>query len=103
MPKARAAAMRALSIDPTLGEAETSFAFIKSMYDWEWEEAGEHYRRAIRLNPGYATAFHWYGLDYCALRGRMQEAHELIAIALELDPLSSIIREGSGFHLHAVS
>ena len=95
--KARSAAVRALDIDPTLGEAETSLAFIKSVYDWEWDAGEEHYRRAIQLNPGYATAFHWYAIDYCALRGRMREAHELIAVARELDPLSSIIREGTGY------
>jgi tetratricopeptide (TPR) repeat protein len=67
------------------------------VYDWEWEAGGEHFRRAIKLNPGYATAFHWYSIDYCALRGRFREAHELMAVALELDPLSPIIREGDGY------
>jgi serine/threonine-protein kinase len=102
MAKARAAAMRALSIDPTLGEAETSLAFIRSVYDWEWDAGGEHFRRAIQLNPGYATVFHWYALDYCALRGRFREAHEMMAVALELDPLSPIIREGHGY-IHLLS
>jgi serine/threonine-protein kinase len=97
MAKGRSAAMRALSIDPTLGEAEASLAFIKSLYDWDWEAGGEHFRRAIRMNPSYATAFHWYSLDYCALRGRMEEALEYIGVAVELDPLSSIIREGKAY------
>ena len=97
MAKGRSAAMRALSIDPTLGEAEASLAFIKSLYDWEWDTGGEHFRRAMRMNPSYATVFHWYSLDYCALRGRMAEALETISVAVELDPLSSIIREGRGY------
>jgi serine/threonine-protein kinase len=97
MAKGRSSAMRALNIDPTLGEAEASLAFIKSVYDWEWETGGEHFRRAMRMNPSYATTFHWYSLDYCALRGRMKEALDTIAVAIELDPLSSVIREGRGY------
>jgi TolB-like protein/Flp pilus assembly protein TadD len=97
IPKGRAAAMRALSIDPTLGEAEATLGFIRALYDWEWDAGGEHFQRAMRMNPSYATAFHWYGLDYCAVRGRMREALDAITTAIELDPLSSIIREGKGY------
>ncbi len=96
---ARSAAKKALSIDPTLGEAETSLALITSVHDWEWESAGEHYRRAMELNPSYVTAYHWYGLDYCALLGRFAEAHRAAEIAIQLDPLTSIVRESTG-HLY---
>jgi Tfp pilus assembly protein PilF len=94
---ARAAAMRALSLSPCLGEAEASLAMIRSLYDWEWDDAENHYHRAMELSPSYATAFQWYGTDYCALRGRMSDAWAAIDTALELDPLSSIIREGRAY------
>ena len=94
---ARAAAERALAIDPTLGEAEASMALLTSIHDWNWEVAGEHYRRSMELNPSYATAYHWYSLDYCALLGRFAEAHRAADIGIELDPLSSSLRESRGY------
>ena len=97
MPKARAAAERAIELDPTLAEAYASLALIRSLYDWEWQEALELYRRAIELNPGYATARHWLGIDWYALNGRLEEAAAQMEIAHQLDPLSSIIREGQAF------
>jgi serine/threonine-protein kinase len=99
MPAAKAAAMRALEIDPTLAEAHTTLGLIRSTYEWEWPQAEEHYRRAIELNPGYATARHWFSVDYLGMIGRMDEALEQIDVALQLDPLSPIIREGKGFLL----
>ena len=94
MPKAKAAAVRAIELDPALAEAYASLALIRSLYDWEWQEARGLYQRAIELNPGYATAHHWLGIDWFALTGRFAEARAEIEIALQLDPLSSIIREG---------
>lgn len=94
---ARTAAKRALAIDPTLGEAEASLGLLSSVHDWDWETAGEHYRRSMELNPSYATAYHWYSLDYCALLGRFAEAHRAAEMAVQLDPLSSIVRESIGY------
>jgi TolB-like protein/Flp pilus assembly protein TadD len=94
MPKAKAAAARAIELDPALGEAYASLALIRSLYDWEWKEARCLYQRAIELNPGYATAHHWLAVDWMALTGRFAEAAAQVEIALQLDPLSSIIREG---------
>lgn len=88
MPKAREAAETALRLDPSLGEAWNSLAFIRSMYDWQWEEAETMYRRAIELNPGYALAHLWYAADFLSSLGRMDEAFREIEIALLLDPLS---------------
>src|SRR5262249_49039510 len=99
MPAAKAHARKALEIDPTLAEAHSSLALISSHYDWEWAEAEQHYLRAIELNPGYATARHWFAVDYLAIICRMEEAMEQIDIALARDPLSPIIREGKGFRL----
>jgi TolB-like protein/tetratricopeptide (TPR) repeat protein len=97
MPKAKAAAVRAIELDPALAEAYASLALIRSLYDWEWQEARGLYERAIELNPGYATAHHWLGIDWFALTGQIAEARAEIEIALQLDPLSSIIREGEIF------
>jgi TolB-like protein/Flp pilus assembly protein TadD len=94
MPKAKAAAIRAIEIDPALPEAYASLALIRSLYDWEWKEARGLYQRAIELNPGYANAHHWLAVDWLGLTGRFTEASAEIELALQLDPLSSIIREG---------
>jgi serine/threonine-protein kinase len=97
MPKARSSAETALSLDPMLAEAHTSLGLIRSAYDWEWADAGKHYRRAMELNPGYATARHWYAVDYLAMLGRNAEAFAENEVACQLDPLSPIILEGKGF------
>ncbi|HWB87385.1 MAG TPA: tetratricopeptide repeat protein [Bryobacteraceae bacterium] len=94
MPKAKQAAMRALALDPNLAEAYPSMAIIRSHYDRDWEDAERLYRRAIALNPGYATAHHWLGLDHNALLGRFEEACAELELARQLDPLSRIIMEG---------
>ena len=69
------------------------------IYDWEWADAERDYRRAIELNPGYASRHHWFAVDFLGLLGRWEEAFEEIEIALQLDPLSPIIREGKGYLL----
>jgi serine/threonine-protein kinase len=97
MPRARAAAIRALELDPRSAEAHASFAFIRSAYDWEWAEAEALYRRAIELGPGYATAHHWLANDFLAVLGRLDEAADEIEIARQLDPLSLIIQEGRAY------
>ena len=70
VPQAKAAAHRALEIDSSLGEAHSSLALLTSLYDWKWEEAEAHYRRALDANPGYATTHHWLASDHLALLGR---------------------------------
>jgi len=99
MPAAKSAARKALEIDPTLAEAHTSLGLIRSIYDWEWAEAETHYRRAMELNPGYATTHYWFAVDYLGTMGRTDEAFAEIELAQQLDPLSPIIREGKGYLL----
>jgi TolB-like protein len=99
MEIARSAAEKAIAFDPNSAEAHTSLAWIRSHYDWRWAEAGRLYRRAIELNPGYATARHWYATDYLAMLGRFDEASPEIQIAIDLDPLSMITRECRGYVL----
>ncbi len=96
MPKARAAAQRALDLDPGSGEALVALAFVRSLYDWEWDDAQAQFQRAIALNPGNARAHHWFGIDFLARLGRFDEAAAEIDTARRLDPLSQITHEGAG-------
>ncbi len=100
MPKARAAAMRALEIDKDLAEAHSSLAFVKALFDWDWAGAEKHYRRAVKLNPAYATAHHWYGLVHLTPLGRFDEATKEIKRAQETDPLSLPVNAAMGIHLY---
>jgi serine/threonine-protein kinase len=99
MPQAKAAALRAIELDPDLAEAHTSLGLIRSLYEWQWQAAGEHYRRAIELNPGYATAHYWYGCDYLALLGRSDDAVAEMRTALRLDPLSHVMTQSLAYVL----
>ena len=90
-PKAKAAALKALELDPALAEAHVALAFAKWNYDWDWAGAEEGFRRAIALNPNYATARQFYGI-YLVSLGRIEEGLAELKRAQELDPLSLIIR-----------
>ena len=89
LPKARAAADRALQIDDSLAEAHASSAVIYKKL-WRWAEAEKEYKRAINLNPNYATVHHWFAI-YLYARGQVDEALTEIKRAQALDPLSPII------------
>src|SRR5207302_2697770 len=99
MPKARAAAVKALELDNSQAEAHTSLAIVAQNYDWDWQTAEKEYRRAIELNPSYATAHEWYS-ESLALQGRFQEALAESEHARELDPLSLIIAADNGAILY---
>jgi serine/threonine protein kinase/Flp pilus assembly protein TadD len=90
VPKARAAALKALTLDETLAEAHAALGAIRFFYDWDWSGAEMEFNRAIELKPGYATAHHWYGL-YLEWMGRITEATAELQRAQQLDPLSLII------------
>jgi TolB-like protein/DNA-binding winged helix-turn-helix (wHTH) protein/Tfp pilus assembly protein PilF len=87
VPKARKAAQRALELDPGLGEAYGTLAFLEFFYDWDFPGSEQQFRRAIELSPNYATAHQWYGLLLMAEKRFDEAAHEF-ATALEIDPLS---------------
>jgi TolB-like protein/DNA-binding winged helix-turn-helix (wHTH) protein/Flp pilus assembly protein TadD len=89
-PEAKAAALKALELDSTLGEAHNSLAFALDGFDWDFDAADKEFRRAIELNPGYATAHHWYAW-HLSLLGRFDEAIAEMKKAQNLDPLSLII------------
>ncbi|HEY3204735.1 MAG TPA: protein kinase [Thermoanaerobaculia bacterium] len=95
MPKARAAALKALELDDTLAEAHASLGNVRHNFDWDWTGAEKSFRRAIELNPGYATAHQWYSLHLGDL-GRSEQALVEARRALELDPLSLIVNHNLG-------
>ncbi|HKQ53251.1 MAG TPA: winged helix-turn-helix domain-containing protein [Pyrinomonadaceae bacterium] len=86
-PRARAAAQRALEIEPAMAEAFASLGFVAYCFDWDWPTAESHFRRAIELRPNYPTAHHWYG-EFLSTAGRFEEAVVSLRQALALDPLS---------------
>jgi len=88
--KAKAMAQKALQLDDSLAEAHTALAYVKFRYEWDWSGAEAEYRRAIELNPNYATAYQWASLNLAAV-GRLDAAISQIRRAEELDPLSPII------------
>jgi serine/threonine protein kinase/Tfp pilus assembly protein PilF len=94
-PKAKQAAMKALEIDDSLGEAHNSLATVKYGFDWDWKEAEKEFKRAIELSPSYATAHQWYG-EFLTFRGRFDEGLKEMRRAQELDPLSLIINAVGG-------
>ncbi len=89
-PRAKAAALRALEIDANLAQAYSSLAHLEFLSDWNFKGAEEEFKRAIELNPSYATAHHWYGMLLSAL-GRHEEAIYEMKQARRLDPLSPVI------------
>jgi Tfp pilus assembly protein PilF len=90
LPRAKAAAIKALDLDDALGEAHTSLAFRLDAFDWDWKSSEREFRRAIELNPGYATAHHWYAW-HLSVVGQKERAIAEMRKAENLDPLSLII------------
>jgi TolB-like protein/DNA-binding winged helix-turn-helix (wHTH) protein/tetratricopeptide (TPR) repeat protein len=99
LPKAKQAAMKALTLDDSLAEAHTSLATVRLSYDWDWSGAESEFRRAITLNPNYATAHHWYS-HYLVPMGRLDEAISQLERARELDPFSIPINNFLGETLY---
>ena len=87
-------AAKAVELDPSSPEALTALAGWSDS-DGQFERADELYRRAIRLGPNYAHAYHWYS-EFLVRRGRMQDAVNYELMALELDPLSAVGRLSLG-------
>jgi TolB-like protein/Flp pilus assembly protein TadD len=98
-PRAKEAALKALEIDETLGEAHASLAWVKTIYDWDRPGGEKEFQRAIELNPAYATAHFWHALALVSM-GRSEEAIAEQKRALELDPLSLIINRVLGLDFY---
>ena len=91
MPKARAAAEKAVELDPTLGEAHAALGWVRSLYDWDLAQADREFQQAIAFNPGCATAHHRYADACLAPMERPEEAMAHLQRAQELEPLSLTI------------
>jgi serine/threonine-protein kinase len=87
IPAAKDEANRAVALEPSLDEAHLTLGLVAQYADWDWPTTERHYRRAIELSPGSATARAWFGL-FLARMGREDEAVAQSAAALDLDPLS---------------
>jgi serine/threonine protein kinase/tetratricopeptide (TPR) repeat protein len=87
MPKARAAATKALAIDDTLSEAHTSLGFVELTLGWNWPVAEREFKRGIELNERYSGAHEWYAIGLL-IHGRTEESLKEMKRALVLDPLS---------------
>jgi serine/threonine-protein kinase len=96
MERAKAEARKAIELDETLAEAHTSLAWVTFIYDWDWKGADREFRRAIELNPRYATARQWYAWYLIAMR-RFDEALAEGRIAVELDAGSVSVRRSLGW------
>jgi TolB-like protein/DNA-binding winged helix-turn-helix (wHTH) protein/Tfp pilus assembly protein PilF len=88
--KAHLAANKALELDPTIAEGHAELGLVEFYYDWDWTRSEQEFRRAIELNPNYATAHHWYS-HYLSAMGRFPEAMEEAKKAQQIDPLSLAI------------
>ncbi len=100
LPLAKAAALKALEIDDSLAEARTPLAVLRVEYDLDLAGAEKEFRRAIELNPNYATAHQWYGEEVLAAMGRFPEALSELRQAEALDPLSLAINTIHGYVLY---
>ncbi len=96
IPKAKDAAEKALALDGALAEAHASLGYVEFIYDWNWAGAEQEFRKSIALNPGYATAHHWYAHELAAL-GRFPEAMAESKLVLELSPSEAVSNEHMGW------
>ncbi|SPE33842.1 putative Transcriptional regulator domain-containing protein [Candidatus Sulfopaludibacter sp. SbA6] len=100
-PKSKAAALKAIELDESLGEAHAVLGLSLFWYEWAWSASQKHFERALELEPNNAYT-HWMYAHLCSNLGRHAEALDGIARARELDPLSGFIHAMEGqFLLHA--
>ena len=93
MPKSRDLAEKVLELNPKMGSAYTTIAWVQFIYDYEWENAEQNFKKGIKLNQNNATGYQWYGV-FLAHTGRSNESIPLFTKAGQIDPESMIIREG---------
>lgn len=89
MPRARAAAEKALSIDDSLADVHACLGMVEHEFYWDWKHGEEELKRAVSLNPSSSVAHRWYGQSL-GYRGRFPEAERELTRAVELDPLSLV-------------
>ncbi len=98
LPKAKASALRAIDLDPGLAEPHASLGYLAGMFEWDWPTAHSELTEAMRLNPQYALAPHWYGI--LAATRSADDSLRFVTLAHELDPLSPIIHTAIGIAHH---
>ena len=94
--RAKAYALKALELDETVAEAHASLAWVLFIYEWDWKGAEREFRRAIELDPRYASAHQWYAF-LLASQGKCEEGLVEAHTALELDPASISARRSLGW------
>lgn len=99
MPKAKAAAAKALEIDHDLAEAHVSLGYVSFTYEWDWLAAGKHFEQALALNPAYSRAHTFYAF-YLSSLGRSEEALAAAKRALDLDPASPAVSHSLAVQLY---
>ena len=99
MPKAKAAAQKALELDDHLAEAHIAMGWVSAWYNWDWAAAGKHFERAIALNPAYPLA-HFEYANYLSALGRLDEALAERKRTLDLDPVSPLFNSGMAYDLY---
>src|SRR5215212_9219630 len=87
LPKGKAAAHRAIELDPALADPHATMGYAHGLFEWDWDAAHRELEEAMRLNANYPWAPHWLGLIQCG-RGKTRRGLELIDLARSLDPLS---------------
>ena len=95
-PKATAMAQKAIALDPNLGEPHASLGLIHALFDFDFPASVREFEEAIRLNPNYATAYHWFGDSTLPALGQFDRANAEVKRALELDPLSVVYNVDAG-------
>ena len=98
-PRARAAALKAIELDPELADPHVTLGIERMFHGWDWIESERAFKRALKLNPNLARAQLLYGL-YCSTIGRHDEAVRLSRVARDLEPLSPVINIGIAWSLH---
>jgi len=95
-PKATAMAQKAITLDPNLGEPHASLGLVHALFDFDFPASVREFEEAIRLNPNYAIAHHWFGDSVLPALGEFDRANAEAQRALELDPLSIVNNTDSG-------
>jgi serine/threonine-protein kinase len=99
MPRAKAAAQRALELDDSLAEAYSPLGVVAMLWDWDWAEAERCFRRALELNPNYVPALLWYSF-LLTIGGRHDESLAAVRHAAEVEPLAMIVHQSVARSLH---
>jgi serine/threonine protein kinase len=98
IPKARAAALRAIELAPGMAEPHATLGYLAGLFEWDWPTARRELHEAMRLNPDYPWAPHWYGV--LAAAKSLDESLTYVTLARDLDPLSPIIHTAIGIAHH---